>query len=368
MKGLIIGGGFLLGLVLGFWPGGVSRAKPLWWRILAVVSMLALVGLALGVPTGGSFDAAAKIGMTRGDTAVVPIRATVVALPNDSTDTYQMKDVLGMTNPVRVEGSDIDRSQLQLGHDVIMAMDFDHAAHAFVAHRLISVDPLMSLPLIPGLEERARNLYFHVPVAWISQLAWFVAFGFAVVYLRKRRPEDDIRAAAAAGLGALFCVLAAVTGSIWARFNWGVFWNWDPRQVSIFIVLVIYGAYFALRSAVDNPEQRARFSAIYLVLLALPVVYFMFIMPRLTGGLHPGSQGDVNIGPVLSPKEDALHPLKQVIFGLSGLSYTMLFFWMLNIGTRSQLFDLRRRRRQHASDVSASGTPAAMGPDVVRLS
>lgn len=361
MKALIVGGGVVLGLILGFWPGGISQAKPAWWRWLAIASMTALVVFALATPTGGSFDAAAKVGMNRGDTALVPIRGTIVSEPADGQ--LLLRDALGSEQPVRVADASIEIAELRPGRDVILLMNFDHVAKRFVAHRIESLDPWMSLPLQPELEERARNLYFHVPVAWISQMAWFVAFGFAIAYLRRRRPEDDIRASSAAALGALFCILATVTGAVWARFNWGVFWNWDPRQISIFIVLVIYGAYFALRSAIENPEQRARFSSVYLVLLALPVVYFMFVMPRMEGGLHPGSAGSGNIGPVLSPQEDALNPLKQVFFGLSMFSFTMLFFWMLNVGARTRLLEYRRSLERRPSDAEAG----AIAPEVVRL-
>jgi heme exporter protein C len=208
---------------------------------------------------------------------------------------------------------------------------------------------MLALPLIPDLEERARNLYLHVPMAWISQIAWFVAFGFAIAYLRNRRLENDVIASSAAALGAVFCILATVTGAVWARFNWGMFWNRDPRQTSIAIVLIIYGAYFALRSALDNDDQRAKISAIYLVVLLLPVLFFMFVFPRLEVSLHPGSKGDVNAGPVLSPKEDSLDPVKQVIYALSLFSFISLYFWMLNISVRSRLLELRRRRRTIAS-------------------
>ena len=125
-----------------------------------------------------------------------------------------------------------------------------------------------------------------------------------------------------------------------------MFWNWDPRQTSIFIVLVIYGAYFALRSALDNDDQRARISSIYLVLLMVPVLFFLFVLPRLVQGLHPGSAGSENAGPIISPQGDALNPVSQWIFALSWFAFTMMFFWMMNISVRSRLFELRRQRRE----------------------
>lgn len=343
MKGLLIGGATVLSIILGFWPGGTSRPKPTWWRMLTIASMLALFVLALGIPTAGSFKIGAAVAQSR-ENAYFPIRGIVESV---ETGAITMRDRMGDVQRVTLTGAAATEGAKK-GEDVVLDMRFDHAG-GFVAERVVASEPIFTLPLIPGLEERARNLYFHVPTAWIAQLAWFVALFYAFIYLRKRRLEDDARAATAAALGALFCILATTTGAVWAKFNWGTFWNWDPRQTSIFIVLVIYGAYFALRSALEGEDQRARISSIYLVLLAVPVIFFMFVFPRMSESLHPGSLQDVkagNIGPVLSPREEDLDPIKQVLFALGFFSWAMLFFWMLNVGVRAHLAELRLRRRR----------------------
>lgn len=341
MKALLIGGGTVLGIVLGFWPGGLLKAKPAWWRWLVGVTLAATVLLAFGVPTGGDFPSANQVTMTRGDESPVPVLGTVTAIDGDA---ITLRDVLGNSENISGAARVIAGERVAVGDRVIMELSFSRSGKTFVAASLEYVNPLLTLPLIPGLEERARNLYFHVPSAWLSQLAWFIAFFYAILSIRKRRPEDEIRATAAAAVGALFCVLATVTGAVWARFNWGVFWNWDPRQISIFVVLVIYGAYFALRSALSNDEQRSRLSAAYLVLMLLPVVFFIFVFPRITEGLHPGSQGDGNAGPLLSADPDALNPMKQIIFALSFFSFTLLFFWMMNITARVSMLELRKKQ------------------------
>lgn len=366
MKALLIGGGVILGIVLGFWPGGLTKAKPAWWRWLTIISMLVLVYLSLGVPTGGNFFAARTISMVRTDDPRLPILGRIVTMPSAGSP-MMLEDRQG-TRAVAVVSPDLVTARgLKAGDEVILNASFSRADSAFHADRVVAVNPMLALPLIPGLEERARNLYYHVPSAWLSQLAWFVAFYFAIVYLRKRRPEDDIRASSAAAVGALFCILATVTGSVWAKFNWGTFWNWDPRQISIFVVLIIYGAYFALRSALPNEDQRSRLSAVYLVLLALPVLFFLFVFPRLMNGLHPGSLESPNIGPVLSPQEDALDPLKQAIFGLSMFSFSLLFFWMLNVTVRTKLLELRRERLAIAREERPSASATAIDKGVIRL-
>ena len=150
-----------------------------------------------------------------------------------------------------------------------------------------------SFQLFPGLEDKARNIFFHVPVAWTSVLGFLVALYYGFRYLRTKDFDYDIKSVSSAGLGMMFCLLATITGSIWAKFNWGSFWNWDPRETSIFILLLIYGAYFALRSALGSDEIRARLSAVYAILAGMIAPFFVFVMPRIVGGLHPDAKGDM---------------------------------------------------------------------------
>src|SRR5260221_14179770 len=112
-------------------------------------------------------------------------------------------------------------------------------------------------PVIPGLEDKARILFFHVPMSWTAVIGFVVSLLYAIRYLVRRNPDDDLKSASAAGLALLFFILATVTGSLWANFNLASFWSWDPRETSIFVLLLIYGAYFALRSAIDVEESRA---------------------------------------------------------------------------------------------------------------
>jgi heme exporter protein C len=361
--------GFILSTILGFWPGGVARPKAAWWRWLAVISLLVAFVLGFGIPMGGTFGSIKTIAMGRGDSAVVPLAGEVLTVSAGDSSAATLKDANGETQRILLSGSGISPEELKVGENAIIDVNFDRAGRAFHAHRLVWNNPPLMLPLIPLLEERSRNLVFHVPTAWVSQLAWFVAFGFAVAYLRTRRMEHDILASSAAALGAVFCILATTTGAVWARFNWGVFWNWDPRQTSIAVVLVIYGAYFALRSALDNEDQRAKISSIYLIVLLVPVLFFMFVLPRLsTESLHPGSKTDVNSGPVLSSQSDSLNPLMGILYGTSLFGFIMLFFWMLNVVVRTRFIELRRRR-QAAALHERTSAPAelAMDQEVVRL-
>ncbi|MDQ3193478.1 MAG: cytochrome c biogenesis protein, partial [Bacteroidota bacterium] len=177
----------------------------------------------------------------------------------------------------------------------------------------------------------------HVPMSWISVLAFFMSMYYSIKFLKTREIDYDIKSFSSAQLGFLFCVLATLTGSLWAKFNWGSFWNWDPRQTSIFILLLIYGAYFALRSAIDSEEQRARLSAVYSIIAAVTVPFFVFIMPRIVESLHPdpiiNTSGKINMDTTMF-----------IIFLTSLLGFTLLFLWCLNLKVRIERVSLKHLR------------------------
>jgi len=135
--------------------------------------------------------------------------------------------------------------------------------------------------------ESSRIFYYHIPQAWICVLAFAMAMFYSIQYLRTKQQHYDDRAAEAAALGLVFCILATLTGSIFAKVTWGSFWNWDPRETSIFILLLIYGAYFALRGAVEAEERRAALSAVYAIFAFVTVPFLIFVVPRVVPSLHP---------------------------------------------------------------------------------
>ena len=134
-----------------------------------------------------------------------------------------------------------------------------------------------------------RIVYFHFPMAITTVVAFGLGMFYSIKYLSARDLRDDLRGALAAKLGLIFCVLAAISGSIFAKNTWGSYWNWDPRETSIFMLLLVYGAYFALRSAVSDPDQRANLAAVYSIFGFAATIFFIFIMPRVMPGLHPGA-------------------------------------------------------------------------------
>ncbi|RLE29725.1 MAG: cytochrome C biogenesis protein [Acidobacteria bacterium] len=184
--------------------------------------------------------------------------------------------------------------------------------------------------------ESSRIVFFHVPTAWVCVLAFLVSCIYSIKYLMRRDPADDIRAAVASRLGLLFAVLATVTGAIFARIMWNSYWNWDPRQTSITILLLIYAAYFALRSAVPDPERRAALAAVYAILAFVTVPFLVFVVPRIYWSLHP----DTIINTSGTNEFDARYTM-TLMASLAG--FTGLFAWIYSIECRID----RIRHRRH---------------------
>jgi heme exporter protein C len=127
-----------------------------------------------------------------------------------------------------------------------------------------------------------RIMYIHVPTAWVAFFAFFVVFLASVVYLWKRLPEADRLAYASAEIGVLFTALTLIDGSIWGKPTWGTWWTWDARLTTTAILFVIYVGYLMLRSFVDEPERRARFSALVGIVgfIDVPIIYLSVLWFR----------------------------------------------------------------------------------------
>lgn len=142
-----------------------------------------------------------------------------------------------------------------------------------------------------------RIFYFHVPVAWISFLAFFIVFLCSILYLWKRTTKWDVIARSSAEIGALFTTLVLITGSIWAKPVWGVWWTWDTRLTSALVLWFIYIAYLMVRMFATEEQQGARFAAVIGIIgfMDVPIVFLAISLWRtqhpspiiFEGGLAP---------------------------------------------------------------------------------
>ena len=143
-----------------------------------------------------------------------------------------------------------------------------------------------------------RIIYFHIATAWVGFLAFFVTFLAGAVYLRTQARRWDIVALSSAEIGTVFMLGVLISGSIWAKPAWGVWWVWDERLTISLIQFLVYVGYLMLRSTVDDPTRRARFAAVYGI-VAFISVPINFIAIRLWRSQHPlmfGSEGG-GLGP-----------------------------------------------------------------------
>jgi heme exporter protein C len=196
--------------------------------------------------------------------------------------------------------------------------------YAFVAGLLLPV------PARPIVNESIRNLYYHVPMWFGMILLMTVSVIKAIVYLRHSRLQDDIASRYFAATGMLFGVLGIVTGAIWANFTWGQPWSNDIKQILAAIALLIYAAYFILRSSIDDIDKKARVSAVYNIFAYTMLFPTLFIIPRLYESLHPGGEGN----PAMNQND--IDPLMRVIFWPAVLGWTLLGTWISSLYIRLQ--------------------------------
>jgi len=139
----------------------------------------------------------------------------------------------------------------------------------------------------PDQGEVQRLFYIHMP----SFFGAFVAFGAAVVggiqYLRTRNLRWDSLAVSGVEVGLALSLVNLLTGSVWARPIWNTWWTWDPRLTSAAIMCLTYSAYLMLRGAMENPDTRRRFSAIYGILAFSTVILTLMIIRIRPDTIHP---------------------------------------------------------------------------------
>ncbi len=151
---------------------------------------------------------------------------------------------------------------------------------------------LFDVPRLNIVNETIRALYFHVPM-WFGMVVLFcVSTVYAIQYLRNPSIQKDINSVEFANTGLMLGMLGIFTGMVWANYTWGSPWHGDPKQNGAAISLLVYLAYFVLRGSVENEEQRARLSAVYNIFAFAAMIPLIFIIPRMTSSMHPGSGGN----------------------------------------------------------------------------
>jgi len=181
------------------------------------------------------------------------------------------------------------------------------------------------LPAAQGFPspELARVVALHLPNAYVAVIAAFTAGAYGWRYLSKgRHLLDDAKSATAAALAALFCLITTVTGSVFASVQWGSYWNWDPRETSVSLLLLVYVAYFVLRAGIEDPEKRATVASVYILFASVMTPLLGYVIPKYMVSLHPkNAQFDA--------------PYRIAIYG-TALGLLGVMIWLQNIAVRYQ--------------------------------
>ncbi len=184
------------------------------------------------------------------------------------------------------------------------------------------------VPRLAILNETIRVLYFHVPM-WFGMIIILTAsMVYAIKFLSADDPKLDHLSVELANVGVLFGVLGILTGMLWANYTWGAPWSNDPQQNAAAIGLLIYFAYFILRGSLQDEQQRARISAIYNIFAYAALIPLLFILPRLTDSLHPGSGGNPGFNAY------DLDSNLRFVFYPAVVGWTLLGCWITSIRYR----------------------------------
>ncbi|MBI2305036.1 MAG: cytochrome c biogenesis protein CcsA [Chloroflexi bacterium] len=165
-----------------------------------------------------------------------------------------------------------------------------------------------------------RIFYFHVPPAWVAFLAFFIVFVGSILYLWRGEGRWDDLAYSSAELGVVFTTVTLITGSLWGKPIWGVWWTWDPRLTATAILWLIYIAYLMIRAYVAEESRGARFAAVVGIVgfIDVPIVYLSI---RWWRTLHPA--------PVVLTSEEGLPPAMLLTLIVSLVTFTALFIHLL---------------------------------------
>jgi len=156
---------------------------------------------------------------------------------------------------------------------------------------LLGTGVLLAFAVAPvdasGLGFTQKIFYFHAPIAQTALVAFAAAFVAAVLRLiRPAAPPPGLEVAAVR-LGLFFSGLVMITGMIWGRAAWGVWWAWEPRLTTFLLALLVYAGYFVVRGSIDDEQRRETVGSVYAIIAFVTVPVTFFATRYLPDGLHP---------------------------------------------------------------------------------
>ena len=187
---------------------------------------------------------------------------------------------------------------------------------------------LGTVPALPILNETIRNLYFHVTM-WFSMITMLtVSLVASIRYLGAYELRHDDLADESAKVGAFMAILGLLTGMVWAKFTWGDWWVNDMKLNGAAATMLVYLAYFLLRSSMDDRAKKARIAAVYNIFAYVLMIVFIMVLPRLTDSLHPGNGGNPGFGAY------DLDANMRLVFYPAVIGWILISTWILQLRLR----------------------------------
>jgi len=184
-----------------------------------------------------------------------------------------------------------------------------------------------------------RIIYFHVPSAITAMTGFYVGMFASIGYLIKKDLRYDAVAAAISEVSLAFASIALVTGSIWGRIIWGIWWAWDPRLTSFLVCWLLFGGYLLLRRAIDEPNQRARLCAVLSIFASVDIV-IVWKSIEWWPNQHPGPVLSIRSGGGMAPGMEA--PLYWNLLAFVLFSTALILIRMRQDAMRREIDSLRR--------------------------
>jgi heme exporter protein C len=214
---------------------------------------------------------------------------------------------------------------------------------ALVLYTLIA-GLIMKVPALPILHETIRNLYFHVTMWFAMILILLGSLVYSIRFLANGKTEYDIKASETANIGIILGLMGIATGAVWARSTWGAWWANDAKLNGAAVTLLFYFAYLILRNSIEDPEKKARISAVYNVFAYVMLIVFLMILPRMTDSLHPGNGGNPGFGGY------DLDNSMKLVFYPAIIGWTLFGCWMADLRIRTAKLNLEESNQtDHAT-------------------
>ncbi len=191
------------------------------------------------------------------------------------------------------------------------------------------------VPKLFLLHETIRNVYFHVPMWFAMFTLYTISVVYSVKYLNNGNPKYDMIAVEAVNTGVIFCFLGLLTGMQWANITWGEAWPSDSKTNGSAIATLMYLAYLVLRNTLEEEQKRAKISAVYNIFAFPIMIVLMYILPKMTDSLHPGSGGNSTFGDL--DMDNNMRP----IFYSAVIGWILTGVWICTLRYRIKLLEYK---------------------------